>query len=99
MIKGIGPIYARKLVKAFRDQVFDIIAQQPRCLQELSYLALVRSLNIGKWSTSVGRFHRMRGPCSRHSAIGDRLLSPRRHSSSFNQLNTINIGRRRRPLG
>ena len=36
----------------------------------LSYLAPVRTLNIGKWSTSVGRFHWMRGPCSRHSAIG-----------------------------
>jgi exodeoxyribonuclease V alpha subunit len=29
MIKGIGPVYARKLVKAFREQVFDVIEQHP----------------------------------------------------------------------
>ena len=29
MIKGIGPIYAKKLVKAFREQVFDVIEQSP----------------------------------------------------------------------
>ena len=40
MIKGIGPIYAKKLVQTFSEAVFDVIEQQPRCLQELSYLAL-----------------------------------------------------------
>ena len=29
MIKGIGPIYAKKLVKAFQEQVFDVIEQTP----------------------------------------------------------------------
>jgi hypothetical protein len=29
MIKGIGPIYARKLGKAFKEQVFDVIEQKP----------------------------------------------------------------------
>ena len=99
MIKGIGPIYARKLVKAFRDQVFDIIAQQPRCLQELSYLALVRTLNIGKWSTSVGRSTGCAdlARAIRLSEIGYSVRDATR--LSFNPLNTINIGRRRRPLG
>jgi hypothetical protein len=27
MIRGIGPVYARKLVRAFGEAVFDIIAQ------------------------------------------------------------------------
>ena len=29
MIRGIGPIYARKLVRAFSDAVFDVIEQEP----------------------------------------------------------------------
>src|SRR6201988_2400508 len=29
MIRGIGPIYAKKLVRAFGDAVFDIIEQEP----------------------------------------------------------------------
>jgi exodeoxyribonuclease V alpha subunit len=29
MIRGIGPIYAKKLVHAFGDAVFDIIEQEP----------------------------------------------------------------------
>ena len=29
MIRGIGPIYAKKLVRAFSDAVFDIIEQEP----------------------------------------------------------------------
>jgi hypothetical protein len=33
MIKGIGPIYAKNLVKAIREQVFDVIEQTPDRLQ------------------------------------------------------------------
>jgi ATP-dependent exoDNAse (exonuclease V) alpha subunit len=29
MIRGIGPVYAKKLVRAFGDAVFDIIQQEP----------------------------------------------------------------------
>jgi len=29
IIRGIGPIYARKLVRAFSDAVFDVIEQEP----------------------------------------------------------------------
>src|SRR5262245_22186396 len=29
MIKGIGPVYAKRLVKAFAENVFDIIEQSP----------------------------------------------------------------------
>lgn len=35
MVKGIGPHFARKLVRAFGEQVFDIIEQQPERLLEL----------------------------------------------------------------
>src|ERR1700738_1940698 len=34
MIRGIGPIYAKKLVRAFDDAVFDIIEQEPGRLRE-----------------------------------------------------------------
>jgi len=34
MIRGIGPVYAKKLVTAFREQVFDIIEAEPHRLQE-----------------------------------------------------------------
>ena len=64
----------------------------------LSYLAPVRTLNIGKWSTSVGRFHWMRGPCSRHSAIGKskdflRLFYPPRRRSKPSEI--ISSGKQR----
>ncbi len=36
MIKGIGPIYAAKLVKQFGDKVFDIIDQESARLEEVS---------------------------------------------------------------
>jgi hypothetical protein len=29
MIRGIGPVYAKKLVRAFGETVFDVIQQQP----------------------------------------------------------------------
>jgi len=29
MIRGIGPIYAKKLVRAFGEAVFDVIEQDP----------------------------------------------------------------------
>jgi exodeoxyribonuclease V alpha subunit len=46
MIKGIGPIYARKLVKAFRELVFDIIEQAPKRLQEIDGIGPKRAENI-----------------------------------------------------
>jgi len=31
MIRGIGPVYAKKMVKAFGEKVFDIIEAEPDC--------------------------------------------------------------------
>ena len=36
MLRGIGPIYARKLVRAFSDAVFDVIEQEPGRLREVT---------------------------------------------------------------
>ena len=46
MIKGIGPIYAKKLVKTFREQVFDVIEQKPERLQEVDGVGPKRAESI-----------------------------------------------------
>jgi exodeoxyribonuclease V alpha subunit len=46
MIKGIGPIYAKKLVRAFSEAVFDVIEQQPGRLQEVDGIGPKRADNI-----------------------------------------------------
>jgi hypothetical protein len=33
MIRGIGPVYAKKLVRAFAEAVFEIIEQEPHRLR------------------------------------------------------------------
>jgi exodeoxyribonuclease V alpha subunit len=38
MIRGIGPVYAKKMVKAFADKVFDIIEAEPDRLREVNLL-------------------------------------------------------------
>jgi hypothetical protein len=35
MIRGIGPVYARKLVRAFSEKVFDVIEAEPDRLREV----------------------------------------------------------------
>jgi len=35
MIRGIGPVYANRLVQTFGDAVFDLIEQQPQRLREV----------------------------------------------------------------
>ena len=39
MIRGIGPVYARKLVRAFGEAVFDLIEQEPDRLREVTVRA------------------------------------------------------------
>jgi len=36
MIRGIGPVYAKKLVRAFGETVFDVIEQEPGRLREVT---------------------------------------------------------------
>src|SRR5258706_6328964 len=38
MVKGIGPHFARKLVQAFKEDVFDVIEQRPECLTKLDVI-------------------------------------------------------------
>ena len=46
MIRGIGPVYARKLVRAFGDKVFDLIEAEPERLREVSGIEPVRAGRI-----------------------------------------------------
>jgi exodeoxyribonuclease V alpha subunit len=51
MIRGIGPIYAKKLVRAFRDAVFDVIEQEPGRLREVTGIGPKRAERIvGGWA-------------------------------------------------
>jgi len=46
MIRGIGPVYARKMVKAFGEKVFDIIEAEPDRLREVTGIGAVRAKRI-----------------------------------------------------
>jgi exodeoxyribonuclease V alpha subunit len=51
MIRGIGPIYAKKLVRAFGDAVFDVIEQEPGRLREVTGIGPKRAERIvGGWA-------------------------------------------------
>src|SRR4029453_8792378 len=51
MIRGIGAIYAKKLVRAFGDAVFDIIEQEPGRLREVTGIGPKRAERIvGGWA-------------------------------------------------
>jgi len=46
MIRGIGPVYAKRLVRAFGEGVFDLIEQQPDRLREVSGIGERRAARI-----------------------------------------------------
>jgi exodeoxyribonuclease V alpha subunit len=46
MIRGIGPIYAKKLVRAFGEAVFELIEQEPGRLHEVSGIGPKRARRI-----------------------------------------------------
>ena len=46
MIRGIGPVYGRKLVRAFGEKVFDVIEAEPERLREVTGIGKVRAKRI-----------------------------------------------------
>jgi exodeoxyribonuclease V alpha subunit len=46
MIRGIGPVYAKKLVRAFGEAVFDVIEQRPIRLREVTGIGPKRAERI-----------------------------------------------------
>ena len=45
-IRGIGPVYARKLVRGFGERVFDVIEEEPERLREVDGIGPVRAKRI-----------------------------------------------------
>src|SRR5277367_6450793 len=46
MIRGIGPVYAKKLVRAFGEKVFDVIEAEPDRLREVTGIGPMRAKRI-----------------------------------------------------
>jgi exodeoxyribonuclease V alpha subunit len=46
MIRGVGPVYAKKLVRAFGEKVFDVIEATPDRLREVEGIGPVRAASI-----------------------------------------------------
>ena len=46
MIRGIGPVYAKKLVRAFGEAVFDVVEQEPTRLREVTGIGPKRAERI-----------------------------------------------------
>jgi exodeoxyribonuclease V alpha subunit len=46
LIKGIGPHFANKLIKAFREQVFEVIEQQAHLLSTIEGIGKIRATTI-----------------------------------------------------
>ena len=46
MVKGIGPHFAKKLVQAFKEDVFDVIEQTPERLTELDGIGPKRKQRV-----------------------------------------------------
>ena len=46
MIRGIGPVYASKLVRAFGEKVFDVIEAEPERLREVTGIGRIRAKRI-----------------------------------------------------
>src|SRR5215218_7197330 len=46
MIRGVGPVYAKKLVRAFGDKVFEIIESAPERLREVDGIGPMRAASI-----------------------------------------------------
>ena len=46
MIRGIGPVYARKLIRAFGERVFDVVEAEPERLREVTGIGRVRAKRI-----------------------------------------------------
>jgi len=46
MIRGIGPVYAKKLLRAFGEKVFDVIEVEPDRLREVDGIGPVRASRI-----------------------------------------------------
>ena len=66
MIRGIGPVYAQKLVGAFGVAVFDLIEAEPHRLREVTGIGPKRAASAASPSTTTA---------TRSGAVGSRSRS------------------------
>src|SRR3977135_3492280 len=66
MIRGVGPVYAKNLVRAFGEKVFDVIEATPDRLREVAGIGPVRAASIlASWAEQkdvrgiMGFLHRL----------------------------------------
>jgi NAD-dependent DNA ligase len=74
MIRGVGPAYAKKLVRAFGEKVFDVIEATPDRLREIDGIGPVRAASIlAAWAeqkSCPGNHGLPAQPWRRHGAGG-----------------------------
>ncbi len=77
MIRGVGPVYAKKLVRAFGEKVFDVIEATPDRLREVDGIGPVRAASI-----LAARRHRAfrQFECTRLASCSVLVLCGRRQS-------------------
>ena len=63
LIKGIGPVYAKRLVKAFSTDVFQIIEENPEQLRQISGIGTLRAEKIIKSWADQKIIRDIRGNC------------------------------------
>lgn len=78
MVHGIGPVYAKRLVQEFGEDVFDIIEKSPARLLEVGGIGMVRS-------------HRIISAWSEHKAVREVMLFL--HSHGVGSANATRIFR------
>jgi exodeoxyribonuclease V alpha subunit len=79
MIRGIGPVYAKKLLRAFGNTVFDVIEAEPDRLQEVEGIGPVRASRItAAWAEQKVVREIMVSCTAMASALHGRYVSTRR---------------------
>ena len=88
MIRGIGPVYAKEMVQAFGEKVFDVIEAEPHRLREVMGIGVLRAKRItGAWaeqkivreimvflhSNGVGTARATPLTCGRHASVTIRI--------------------------
>jgi exodeoxyribonuclease V alpha subunit len=82
MIRGIGPVYAKKLVRAFGDTVFEVIAQEPGRLRDVTGIGPKRAERIiAGWAEQkiireISCFCTATGSAPRGRCASTRLMAP-----------------------
>ena len=85
MIRGIGPVYAKKLLRAFGEKVFDVIETEPDRLREVDGIGPVRATQPTSPKRTLQRSTPTRGPST------PRPSSSRSGSSSRSQSHSASV--------